>query len=428
MTTIFWMTTVGVICNAACALLGCYLVLRRLSLIGDAISHAVLPGVVLGFLVSGKVVGPPILIGAMAVGFLTAFLIQTLNRFGQVPEDAATGAVFTSMFALGVILLSVFAKKVDLDTECVLYGEIERAAFDRVPLWGLGLEVPLVLRSLVPALIAAIVFVFVLWKELKISAFDPELATSMGFNAVVIHYLLMGMVAVVTVAALESVGAILVVAMLIVPAATAQLLTDRLSAMLVCAVCVGALAAFGGSLGAVWLNTNGAGMMAVVAGLLFALAVFFAPHHGLISKAIHRLELSTRIASEDIVAWLYRQEEKAERFEGLSRKECLESTSGGLAAWLAIPRLSQRGEIEQTPEGPIKLTRKGRDLAQALVRSHRLWEVYLQENFDLPLDHLHESASRVEHYIDTDLQEEMSQALNRPELDPHGQPIPPGPR
>ena len=425
-TTLLWMTLVGVICNAACALIGCYLVLRRLSLLGDAISHAVLPGVVIGFLVSGKVVGAPILLGALGIGILTTFLIHTLSRYGRVSEDASIGAVFTSLFALGVILLTIFAKHIDLDVGCVLYGEIEMAAIDRTKLPVVGWEVPLALRSLVPALIATLVFVVVLWKELKISSFDPELATSIGYSASLIHYLLMGMVAAVTVAALESVGAILVVAMLVVPAATAHLLTDRVGSMLICAVVVGALAAFIGSLGAVVVNTSGAGMIAVAAGVLFALAVFFAPRHGLVSKTYHNLALAVRIAGEDIVGRLYREEERVVGPAGLTLQECQAASGRGLASWFAIPRLRHRGEIQQTADGRVVLTLRGRQLAQALVRSHRLWEAYLVEHFELPLDHLHESASRVEHFIGPDLQEELSEALNRPERDPHGQPIPPG--
>jgi ABC-type Mn2+/Zn2+ transport system permease subunit len=424
---VFWIIVVGMVCNVSCSVLGCYLVLRRLSLLGDAISHAVLPGVVLGFLVSGKVVGWPIFLGAIAVGFLAAFLIQTLQRFGHVPEDASIGAVFTSLFALGVILLTTFGRNVDLDVGCVLYGQIELAAFDRVPIPWLGWELPLVLQTLMPALMATLAFIVVIWKELKISAFDPALATSMGFNSNLVHYLLMGMVAVVTVAALEAVGAILVVAMLIVPAATAHLLTDRLGSMVACSVIVGILAAVLGSVGAVAFNTSGAGMMAVAAGALFTLAVFAAPRHGLLSKAYHNVALAARIAGEDIVARLFRAEERAHVSPGLTRAECLHLTSGGIATWLALPRLRQRGEVRRDSEGRFHLTATGRQLAQALVRSHRLWETYLMEHFELPLDHVHDSAERVEHFINPGLQEAMADALNRPERDPHGKPIPPSP-
>src|SRR5262249_23142763 len=131
---ILWIIAVGVVCNASCALLGCFLVLRRLSLVGDAISHAVLPGIVLGFLVSGHTLGWPILIGAALAGFLAAIVIQSLQNWAHVPEDASMGAVFTSLFAVGVILLSSLAGHVDLDPSCVLYGQIELAAANLTPM------------------------------------------------------------------------------------------------------------------------------------------------------------------------------------------------------------------------------------------------------------------------------------------------------
>src|SRR5262249_47609492 len=162
--------------------------------------------------------------------------------------------------------------------------------------------------SLVPVLLLTVAFVGLMWKELKVGAFDPELASAMGLNSAVIHYLLMGMVAVATVAAFQVVGSVLVIAMLIGPAAAAPPLPDRLIWMLLLAALVGALAAVGGYAGAVALNTSTAGAMAVTAGLLFAAAALLAPRHGLIGKGLHRLALTLQIAREDILALLYRAE------------------------------------------------------------------------------------------------------------------------
>lgn len=447
---IVWFIAIGAICNAACAMLGCYLVLRRMSLLGDAISHAVLPGVVLAALASGSIVGWPILLGALAVGILTTLLTQLLHGSGRVPEDASMGVVFTSLFALGVILISSQAHNLHIDLKCVLYGNLENAVNDLVPLPGLGWSVPLVLQTLVPALLATVAFVLLFWKELKICSFDPQLATSMGLRADLVHYLLMGMVAAVTVAALEALGSILVVAMLVVPAAAAHLLSDRLAGMMVWAVALGVLSAgIVGGLVAVamagravpgwewvqYLDSNGAGMMAVVAGLLFVLALLLAPRHGLVSRAWHNLRLAVRIASEDVIALLYRAEEKAAQPEEavqpeepalLSWASCRRAAGGGWAGWLAVPALWRQGQIHRAAGG-FRLTPAGRRLAQSNVRAHRLWETYLGEHFHLPLDHLHEPAERMEHFIGPDLQQELSQELADPARDPHGRPIPPKP-
>ena len=417
-----WTILVGSLCNATCGLLGCYLVLRRLSLLGDAISHAVLPGIVIGFLLSGSLGFLPVFLGAMAVGVLTAFLTQTLKSFGNVPEDAGMGVVFTSLFALGVLLLTNFARQVDLDPGCVLYGLIEFVPLDTVPI--LGWEVPRALGPLGVSLIATGSFVGLFWKELKIASFDPQLATSMGINAMVVHYLLMGMVAGVTVAAFESVGSILVIAMLIVPGATAHLLTDRLGLMMFWAVVVGIVAAVFGYLGAVVWNTSVAGMMAVVVGGEFALAVIAAPRHGLLAKALRNLSLSLRIVGEDILARLYRLEEAAGGRVSTTSEE-VRVFAGRSTRWLATALLRGRGDVVRAAFGRLELTDSGRERARSLVRAHRLWEAYLGEHFDLPLDHLHEPAERVEHFLDPTLQAKLEAELRNPNRDPHGRVIPP---
>ena len=220
---------VGTLTNIACALVGCYLVLRRMSLMGDAIAHAVLPGLVLAFVFSGSMNIVPLFLGAAAVGLLTTFLTQTLHQYGRVPTDASMGVVFTSLFALGVVLLKRYITGVHFDVACVYEGSLSQAALDTFQF--AGWELPRQLRTVLPVVLLNLAFILVLWKELKVSSFDAALSSSMGFSATLMHYLLMALVAVTTVASFEAVGSILVVAMLIVPPATAQLLCDRLGRM-----------------------------------------------------------------------------------------------------------------------------------------------------------------------------------------------------
>jgi manganese/zinc/iron transport system permease protein len=190
--------------NIACALVGCYLVLRRMSLMGDAIAHAVLPGLVIAFVFSGSMNIVPLFIGAAAVGLLTTFLTQTLHQYGRVPADASMGVVFTSLFALGVVLLKRYATGVHFDVACVYEGSLSSAALDTLQIT--GWEVPRQLQTVLPVALVNLAVVLLLWKELKISSFDPALATSMGISATVMHYLLMAIVAVTTVASFEAVG------------------------------------------------------------------------------------------------------------------------------------------------------------------------------------------------------------------------------
>lgn len=289
-----WIILTGTLAAASCALVGCFLVLRRMAMLGDAISHAVLPGIAIAFLFSGSRAPLPMLVGAGALGVITTFLIETLHRRGKLQQDASIGVTFTWLFAVGVILITLFASQVDLDQECVLYGEIAYVPLDT---WvtGAGMNLgPRAIWTLGILLLLNLIFVVLGYKELKITAFDPALATSLGISATVWHYLLMGMVSLTTVGSFESVGAILVVAMLIAPPATAYLLTDRLDRMLCYAVAIGFLSALGGYLLASWLDGSIAGAMAVVAGIQFALAFFFSPLHGLLPKRLRQRSFNAR--------------------------------------------------------------------------------------------------------------------------------------
>lgn len=275
-----WITLTAIACAAACALPGSFLVLRKMSMMGDAISHAVLPGIALGFLLTGSRASMGMFVGAAVVGVLTAVFTQWVGRFGRVDRGAAMGIVFTTLFAVGLLMIVRAADHVDLDPSCVLYGAIEYVPLDTVAV--MQREVPRAFLVLGCVMLLNLAAILVFFKELRLSAFDPALADALGFRAEVMHYLLMVMTAVTTVASFEAVGSIMVIAMLIVPAATARLLTNRLSTMLVVAVLLGAMAAVLGHLGAMvipgWIgfeSTSSSGMMAVMTGVIFFLAWVF---------------------------------------------------------------------------------------------------------------------------------------------------------
>jgi manganese/zinc/iron transport system permease protein len=289
-----WIVVVGALCAVACALPGCFLVLRRMSMMGDAISHAVLPGLALGFLLTGSRASLPMFIGAAVVGVLTALFTQWISRFGNVDRGAAMGIVFTTLFALGLLLMAEVGHegKVDLDVSCVLYGSIEftpLVALRGFSIGGTWIEIPLAAATLGGVCLFNLAVILALYKEFNLSAFDPGLANTVGVPAGVMHYLLMAMVAVTTVASFEAVGSIIVIAMLVVPASTAYLLTERLSAMLAVSAVVAVLSAGLGHWGAVVLPpvlgfsepSSPSGMMAVAAGGLFLLAWIVSPRQGL---------------------------------------------------------------------------------------------------------------------------------------------------
>jgi manganese/zinc/iron transport system permease protein len=277
--------------------------------------------------------------------------------------------------------------------------------------------------------------VVVFYKELKLSSFDPELATTLGINATFMHYLLMTLVALTTVAAFEVVGSVLVVAMLIVPAAAAHLLTDRLSAMIVVSLILAIASAAGGHLAAITVprllgnpaitDTNTAGMMAVVAGLLFFLAMLAAPRHGIVSKLLHRTSITLRVAREDLLGLFYRHEEShgAQTPAPAAQVMRLAVVGGPVLGRLALRTLVRRAEVERL-DGGYRLTSRGREEARQLVRSHRLWEGYLQSHTTLPIDHLHAPAERLEHVTSPAMREQLA-GDDQPTTDPQGKSIPP---
>lgn len=285
-----WIIITGSLVGITCAMIGCFLVLRKMAMLADAISHTVLLGIVGGYLVSRSLEGPALLIGAVIVGLLTAFLVQVLSGKG-VQGDAAIGIVFTSLFAVGVILLSLFAGNIHLDVDHALMGEITFIPWDTVQWNGMELG-PKAVWLLSFVFIVNLLIIIFFYKEFKISSFDPEMAVAIGIPVLLIHYLQMGMLSITTVASFDSVGAILVVAMLIVPASTAYLLTDKLLNMLFISAGIGVFSAIGGYYMATFLNVSIAGAMATSTGIFFALAFLFSPKHGLVAKKRAQNKLS----------------------------------------------------------------------------------------------------------------------------------------
>lgn len=284
-----WILIVASLAGITCGITGCFLILRKLSMLADAISHTVLLGIVLAFIISQSMNGFYMLIGASIVGLLTAFLVQIFHSSG-IQEDASIGVVFTFLFAVGVILITLFAGDVHLDVDHALMGEITFVPWDLVQ-WGPLPELPKAFLMLSIVLIIDLLIIMLFYKEFKITSFDPSMAAAIGIPVLLIHYLLMGMVSITTVASFDSVGAILVVAMLIAPGASAYLLTDRLSIMLLLSAVFGVAAAVLGYYAASYQDVSIAGSMATMNGVIFAFVFLFSPSKGFISRKIQMKKL-----------------------------------------------------------------------------------------------------------------------------------------
>jgi manganese/zinc/iron transport system permease protein len=281
-----WILLTASLVGINCGLVGTFLVLRKMAMLSDAISHSVLLGIVGAYMFSHHLQGVSMLVGALLVGLLTTFLVQLLHQKG-VQSDAAIGVVFTCLFAIGVVLISLFADRVHLDVEHALMGEIAFVPWDVLEVGGRNFG-PKAVWLLGFVLVTNIFIITFAYKELKISSFDKEMAVTLGIPVSLIHYVLMGMLSLTTVASFDSVGAILVVAMLIVPSATAYLWTDRLSIMLVCSATIGILASMVGYMMATIFNVSISGAIAVSTGVLFFISLWIAPKHGVLRKWIKK--------------------------------------------------------------------------------------------------------------------------------------------
>lgn len=417
-----WTICAALLCALSCALLGTYLVIRRMSLVGDAISHSILPGLAAAFLLTGTRDILPMFAGAAVCGLLTVAVSQFLARFCKVDQGAALGVVFTTLFAIGVLLIRAVADKVDLDPSCVLYGLLEYVVLETVDV--AGVAVPRAVVVLGGVLVLNIAFVVAFYKELKLTSFDPQLANALGYSPLVLQTMLMTAVAMTCVASFEAVGSILVVAMFIVPAATARLLTDRFAVTIWLSLVLAALSAPLGYATAVWLDTSVAGMMSVVAGAMFALAAIAAPRYGLVARIMRRTVERVRICAEDVLGLAYRcREEGYRRAFPLTRSSVVSAMGGGLTPHAALMLLIRSGDIVLGEDGVFELTARGEDSARRIVRTHRLWERYLVDTLKLSPDHVHGTATRLEHHTPPHLEEHLIDPA-KPPTDPHGKVIP----
>jgi manganese/zinc/iron transport system permease protein len=357
---------IAAVTAAACALPGVFLVLRRMALLSDAISHSILLGIVLAFFLVEDLTSPALVVGAAVLGLVTVTCVELVRRTGLVREDAAIGLVFPALFSAGVILISRFADSVHLDTDAVLLGELAFAPFDRLVVGGYDVG-PQALYVMAAVLALNLAFLAVFYKELKLATFDPALAAALGFAPSLIHYALMTVVSVTAVGAFNAVGTILVVALLIAPPATAYLLTDRLDVMLAASVGIGVASAVSGYWLAHALDASIAGSMATAAGGFFALAFFFAPARGLVAGARRRARQRWEFPQTMLAIHLLNHEGKPEAAEE-SRVEHLDEHLRWEPSFAGevVARAERRG-ILMRDDGALTLTECGRALARSAL-------------------------------------------------------------
>lgn len=298
---------IAVTTASACALPGVFLVLRRMTLMSDAISHAILPGIVLAFFLTHSLSSPLLILAAGATGVLTVVFVELLQKTKLVKEDAAIGLTFPALFSIGVILISRYASNIHLDIDAVLLGELAYAPLNRLEVFGTDIG-PLSLYVMGGLLILNLVFILIFYKELKLATFDASLAATLGLSPVLIHYGLMTLVSMTTVGAFDAVGSILVVALIVGPPATAYLMTDSLTRMLILSVIIGCVNAVIGYWLAYLSNVSIAGAIASMTFIVFVLVFLIVPNRGLIAIARRHIRQKWEFAQTMLVIHLFNHE------------------------------------------------------------------------------------------------------------------------
>jgi manganese/zinc/iron transport system permease protein len=355
----------GALVGTAATLVGTFLVLRRSSMLSDAISHSIVFGIVIVWLLTRQTAGPVQIAGAALAGLLTVFLTEVLTATRRVKNDAAIGLVFPVLFSIGVLLLNVYARDVHIDQHTVLLGEIGFVWLDTIAIG--GYQVPVALVSMGAMTLLNLAFVTAFFKELKLTTFDPALARALGFAPTALFYALLALTSGTAVAAFDAVGAVLFIAFVIVPPSAAYLLTDRLGLMLVYGVLIAIASAISGYVLAVYWDVSIGGMMAVMTGVFFAIALVGGPRYGLLAQAIRRRDEHRANECRLLAIHIFNHETET----GASERNIVD----GLASQLfwsgeklqrVIVGGLDRGWILRRGEALV-LTPKGREVAREIV-------------------------------------------------------------
>ena len=359
---------IAIITAVACALPGVFLVLRRMTLMSDAISHAILPGLVLAFFLTESLSSPLLILAAAGTGVLTVLLVELLQRTKLVKEDAAIGLTFPALFSIGVILISRFAENVHLDTDAVLLGELAYAPLNRLTAFGYDLG-PVALYVMGTILVLNLVFILLFYKELKLVTFDASLAAALGFAPMLIHYGLMTLVSVTIVGAFDAVGSILVVALIAGPPATAYLTTDKLSRMLILSAIIGSVNAVSGYWLAFLFDVSIAGAIATMTLLIFGFVFLVAPNRGLIAIARRHARQKWEFAQTMLVIHLFNHEGLPEAEAESAVADLHEHLSWDPDFTTQVVRYALNNRCVSQDETQLTLTEQGRAIAQqALVQ------------------------------------------------------------
>lgn len=398
----------GSMVAVVCGVVGCLVILRRMSFLGDALSHAMIAGVAGGYLFMKLIFGieayaPAMLLGSLIAAVLTVALIGFVSRLSRIKEDTAIGIMYTGVFAGGVVLVSIFRHYIHIDLMHFIMGDVLGVA--DIDLWTSGLT---------SALVLSVIILF--FRHFQLSSFDPVMAASIGMPVLLLDYALTTCVSLVVVSAVSMVGVILVVGLLITPAATAYLLSDRLDRMMWLAAFFGVSSVIGGLYLCVWLDSAGGGAIMLFSTLQFLAVLIAAPRYGLMARWLQLHRMVPQQIAEDILGLLVRRGKTAV-------EEIRRELSQHRKTVQAIKNLSAQGLL-RIAEGMVTLTEAGHKEATRILRAHRLWETYLR-HVGTPEPEIHSKAHELEHMRDEGAILYIDDLLGHPVKDAKGKEIPP---
>jgi manganese/zinc/iron transport system permease protein len=406
-----------VVLGITAGMVGCFAFLRKRSLLGDALSHAALPGVCVAFLLTETKEPLVILAGALVSCWLGALSVDFIVKHTRCKEDSALGMVLSVFFGLGIVLLthiqqSGAAAQSGLDK--FLFGQA--ASLLSRDVWTL---------SILGVVICGVVLLG--YKEFKVFSFDPDFTHALGLPSRFIGITIASLIVLAVAIGLQAVGVVLMAAMLVTPAAAARYWTDRLGVMLVLAAVFGGLS---GALGA-WISYLGTGMptgpwMVVGISTLFILSLLCAPRRGLAGRAYRQHRFRRRTAEENVLRTLYKLGDRLQQWDrSYSAAELIQHRQMNMQRLTrTLQRLQRKGYVSEDGDGLYKVTDRGLARAARLTRLHRLWELYLTRKLELAPDHVHDDAEEIEHILTPELEKRLVESLNAPGVDPHGRAIP----
>lgn len=408
----------SVLLTASSAIVGAFTFLNKKSLVGDAIAHAVLPGICLGFIMAGTKNPVALIAGAFITGWISLVLVEFITSKTRIKEDTAIGLILSVFFGIGILMLTVIQKS----------GNASQSGLDH---FLFGKAASLVGSDLITFSIVAIILlvvVFALFKEFSLLAFDKDYARSIGLPVKRIELVLTSLIVLAVVIGIQAVGVVLMAAILITPAAAARFWTDKISVMFLLASLFGA---FSGLTGAFISYTapsmpTGPWIVIVISTLAF-ISFFFAPNRGIIGRFIRQSRIRKTINDENVLKILYQLGEENRNFfiqrlpDEIIRRRFYDKK----ALVTILKRLARQGYIERT-RNLWGLTEEGKSRAQRVVKIHRLWELYLTTYMHIAPDHVHEDAETIEHLLTPELEERLEQQLGYPKVDPHKSEIPYG--